>query len=58
MRPAHCAREVSTLPIVRQPSVVSFNEARALCAGSSTAQGAAAPSSGCFNEARALCAGS
>ena len=35
-----------------------FNEARALCAGSSTTPRKSAPTSSSFNEARALCAGS
>ena len=58
MRPAHCAREVTpTAGLGRRP-ISRFNEARALCAGSSreaAPKGARAPS---FNEARALCAGS
>ena len=35
MRPAHCAREVPFASIFRMLSIACFNEARALCAGSS-----------------------
>ena len=38
--------------------LIGFNEARALCAGSSAKVCAAPPGVPCFNEARALCAGS
>ena len=58
MRPAHCAREVSTR---RRPSCTSaptFNEARALCAGSWSRRRCRTGAANPFNEARALCAGS
>ena len=40
------------------PTTASFNEARALCAGSRSTSARSSWRGGCFNEARALCAGS
>ena len=58
MRPAHCAREVTGSTFRTGTSTTCFNEARALCAGSSTWSSRLPQASTRFNEARALCAGS
>ena len=58
MRPAHYAREVPVIAVLRQLRHKRFNEARALCAGSSGCGRWAGSMTNRFNEARALCAGS
>ena len=58
MRPAHCAREVEPRCWWREVQSSGFNEARALCAGSSAEAFAEFDHRDRFNEARALCAGS
>ena len=58
MRPAHYAREVRRRDAHHRSTVHSFNEARALCAGSWPSRPRPRPPASRFNEARALCAGS
>ena len=58
MGPAHYAREVRRLDGAGRWIAARFNEARALCAGSSGSTSGAPSSANGFNEARALCAGS
>ena len=58
MRPAHCAREVLYHLKRDFGGAGTFNEARALCAGSSPVTSISPGSRQAFNEARALCAGS
>ena len=58
MRPAHYAREVTAARGGSYLYVHSFNEARALCAGSCATNMPCKHNDSRFNEARALCAGS
>ena len=56
--PAHSAREVSPTQEGSDNETKHFNEARALCAGSSNCAMIMLLETIHFNEARALCAGS
>ena len=58
MRPAHYAREVDLMTGNQPAELESFNEARALCAGSQHGSILISGMNIGFNEARALCAGS